>query len=52
MKKGKNPTVAQRRWIETEGLDPSKWLVSKWTPAEATLVHKDTGEVKIIEFLG
>lgn len=51
MKQGRNPTVAQRRWMESEGLNSAEWYVSKWTVAEATLIHKTTGEIKVLTFL-
>lgn len=51
MKQGKNPTVAQRRWIESEGLDPADWLVAKWTPEKAVLVNRKTNEIKTLTFL-
>lgn len=51
MKQGRKPTVAQRRWMESMGLDANVWRVCKWTPAEATLVHKLNGEVKVISLL-
>ena len=40
MKQGKRPTVAQRKQIEAQGLDPRDWLVAKDTPDEIVLVHR------------
>ncbi len=50
MKQGKNPTVAQRRRIEQEGLDSGEWRVVKWTPTEGLLQHHLTKELKTISF--
>ena len=40
MKQGKRPTVAQRKQIEAQGLDPRDWLVAKDTPEKTVLVHR------------
>jgi hypothetical protein len=40
MKHGKNPTVAQKKFIHKWGLDPTVWLVVKDTPEQMVLVHR------------
>ena len=40
MKNGKKPNVRQLRFIESKGLDNTKWLVVKDTPQEMVLVHR------------
>lgn len=40
MKHGKKPTVAQRKLIQSKGLDPAVWLVVKDTSTELHLVHR------------
>lgn len=40
MKHGKKPTVAQRKLILQQGLDPAAWLVTKDTPEQLELVHR------------
>lgn len=49
MKQGKNPTVAQKRWLTMEGLDPTKWLVVSWTAMRAIIKNRETGKVKTID---
>lgn len=40
MKAGKNPTVAQSKFIRKHGYDPALWFVVKDTPEEMMLVHR------------
>lgn len=40
MKSGKKPTVAQRKFIQSNGLNWENWLVCKDTPTEMHLVHR------------
>ena len=40
MKHGKKPTVQQRKLIQSKGLDPTVWLITKDTPTEIHLVHR------------
>ena len=40
MKNGKKPTVAQRKFIQQNGLDPAVWLIVKDKPEEMMLVHR------------
>lgn len=47
--KGKKPTREQRKFLSSIGYDTVVWLVQKDTPTMMQLVHKDTGEEKIIK---
>lgn len=40
MKKKKNPTVAQRKFIKAHGLNAENWFVVKDTPQMMLLVHR------------
>lgn len=40
MKHGVKPTVAQRKLIAANRLQPANWLVVKDTPSEMVLVHR------------
>lgn len=40
MKNGKKPTVAQRKYIQSKGLNAENWLIVKDTPTEMWLVHR------------
>ena len=46
MKNGKNPTVAQRKFMQKWRLDPAVWLVVKDTPTEMQLVHRYSDKTK------
>lgn len=40
MKHGVKPTVQQRKLIQSKGLDPAVWLITKGTPEKMELVHR------------
>jgi hypothetical protein len=46
MKHGKKPTVQQRKLIQSKGLDPSVWFVTKDTPKQMELVHRHSDRTK------
>ena len=48
MKNGKRPTLRQKKLIQAVGWNPQNWLVSKHTPKEMHLVHRNTGTRKVI----
>lgn len=48
MKHGKKPTVAQRKFIQKNGLNAENWLIAKDTPTEMLLVHRYTSATKTI----
>lgn len=48
MKHGKKPTVAQRKLIQSMGLDPMVWFVIKDTPKQMELVHRHSDRTKRI----
>lgn len=48
MARGKNPTVAQRRFIASEKLNAREWLITKDTPELMELVNRESKEVKEI----
>ena len=46
--KGRKPTREERKIIEKAKLDTYAWFVQKNTNTELYLLHKETGERKII----
>ena len=48
MKHGKKPTVAQRKFITSKGVNAENWLVAKDTTTEMVLVHRYTNTTKTI----
>lgn len=44
--KGKKPTNNQRKVIERNGLDPTRWYVQKDTPNRMQVVDTHSGETK------
>lgn len=40
MKHGKSPTVSQRKFIKSNGLNWENWLVVKDQPEQMVLVHR------------
>lgn len=50
MKNGKKPNVKQAKLMQAVALDHRQWLVCKNTPKELEIVHRETGEVRILEW--
>lgn len=50
MKNGKKPNVRQSKLLQLVALDPKQWLICKDTPKELEIVHRETGEVKIVQW--
>ena len=53
MKNGKKPTLAQKKFLQENGLAPEKWLVVKDTPEEMEVVsrialQRKSGKTKVI----
>jgi hypothetical protein len=48
MKQGKNPTRRQLKTLTAHVATPSDWLISKQEPDRWHLIHRYTGEPKII----
>ncbi len=53
MKNGKKPTLAQKKFLQENGLAPKKWLVVKDTPGEMEVVsrialQRKSGKTKVI----
>lgn len=48
MKNGKRLTVAQRKYLESMNLHSENWLISKCTSEEWELMHRYTGQPKVI----
>ena len=49
MRNGKRPTRAQKIAIQNARLNPDNWLVVRQkTDGELTLLHRDTGRVRIV----
>lgn len=46
MRQGKNPTVAQKEWLSSKGLNFKEWLIVTWGPTDVTICHRKTKEVK------
>ena len=44
MKHGKNPTLAQKKFIAAKRLKPENWLIVKDTPEEMVLVSKENAK--------
>lgn len=49
MKNGKRPTVAQMEIMQKAGLDPREWLVTKNLSDSISIVHRQTGQQKVIK---
>ena len=45
MKNGKKPTYSQRKLIQQNGLNPEEWMVSKDTPSQMLLVHRNNQQI-------
>ena len=48
MKHGRKPTVEQRKLITNHGLNWSEWLVFKDQYQSLSIVHRDTGEKRVL----
>lgn len=53
MKNGKKPTLAQKKFLQENGLAPEKWMIVKDTPEKMEVVsritlQKKTGRTRII----
>lgn len=48
MKNPKAPTQRQRMAMEYVGLNFKNWLVTKAAGEELTIVHRETGTIKVI----
>lgn len=48
MKSGRRPTKNQKITLSQHGENPESWLIVKNLPAELHVVHRRTGELKII----
>ncbi|MDQ0269973.1 DUF6906 family protein [Cytobacillus purgationiresistens] len=52
MKNGKNPTVKQKKIIQSSGLNRENWLVVKNLPEKLVIVHRNTNQTKSINHGG
>lgn len=48
MKNGKKPTRNQKKTILAAGLNPNNWIIVKKQDHQWELVHRETGQTKII----
>lgn len=48
-KSGKNPTRRQKEIIAAKRLNPQNWLVQKNPPGELHIIHRLSGNAKIIK---
>lgn len=49
VKNGKRPTVAQMELMQKASLDPREWLVTKNLSDSISIVHRQTGQQKVIK---
>jgi len=40
VKNGKRPTLAQKKFLQVNGLDPDKWLIVKDTPEKTIVISR------------
>ncbi|WP_428909443.1 DUF6906 family protein [Niallia sp. Krafla_26] len=48
MKHGKRPTRNQKKSVIFAGLNPQNWLVFKKEGGQLHLVHRETGQTRVI----
>lgn len=46
--KAKKPTLDQKKLISKDGLDPKDWLVLKDMEFSMILVHRSSGEIRVV----
>ncbi|MCP8969696.1 DUF6906 family protein [Ectobacillus ponti] len=51
MKNGKKPTRRQSGHIQSYGLSPENWLIFKIVDGDMHLVHRFTGQTRVIPTL-
>jgi hypothetical protein len=49
MKNGKRPTRHQKGALVKAGLNPNNWLVTKKITGQIHLVHRDTGNTRVLQ---
>ena len=49
MRDGKKPTVRQKKFIKSLGLNFENWLVRRDNDKEFVIVHRHTGNVRRLE---
>lgn len=47
--RGIKPTREERKILIKNDIDTYEWLIQKHTSTEIQIIHKETGEVKIIK---
>lgn len=50
MKRGKKPTLRQKKAIASSNLNPNNWLVSRVTTGRLHLVHRYTGSQRAVYY--
>lgn len=48
MKNGKKLTVSQRQYLQSLGLEPNDWLLSKKTNVEWVIIERISGNARVI----
>ena len=48
MRKGRNPTAAERKLLASEGLDTRQWFIVTHEPERMLIRHKDTNEERML----
>ena len=49
MKRGKNPTLAQKKIMKSHGLDPKEWLVNKKIDDLLVVTHRYSKKTRRLE---
>ena len=47
--RGTKPTYNQKKFLRSKRLDPSNWLVQKDTPEFMQIIHKYSGNERVIK---
>lgn len=48
MKNGKNPTVAQKKFLKGKGLNPENWLIVKNLHDRMEIIHRNSSRPRTI----
>ncbi|KEF40149.1 hypothetical protein M670_00165 [Schinkia azotoformans MEV2011] len=49
MKSGKRPNKKQKIFISQHGLNPDNWLIVKNLDSEMHVIHREVGQVKVLQ---
>lgn len=48
MKHGKKPTVSQKKFLRSKGLNPDNWLIIKNLPDRMEVIHRESVRARTI----